>query len=155
MNGTLTGNTEYDKLLGTSLAMQTAVAANPSAWGGIRLDTLAPLVPGRTYAVQVWFTDQRTGTATNVLYDRQMTLGSAVGTGTLVGGELANLATMQQGPLSAPLDADPDNAPAAASPDTQFGSHCTGTFTYSNAAELWLTKTRVPPSTSRRWSAER
>lgn len=139
LNGSTTGNAGFNDLLGTSLAMQTAVAANPSAWGGIRLDTLAPLVPGRTYAVQVWFTDQRTGTATNVLYDRQMTLGSAFGTGTLVGGELTSLATMQQGPLSAPLDADPDNAPAAASPDTVFGSHCTGTFTYSNAAELWLT----------------
>ncbi len=139
LNNSTTGNTGFNDLLGTSLAMQTAVAANPSAWGGIRLDTLAPLVPGRTYAVQVWFTDQRTGTATNVLYDRQMTLGSAFGTGALIGGELTNLATMQQGPLSAPLDADPDNAPAASSPDTQFGSHCTGTFTYSNAAELWLT----------------
>lgn len=138
LNGSTTGNTEYDKLLGTSLAMQTAVAANPTGWGGIRIDNLATLVPGRTYAIQVWFTDQRTGSPTNVLYDRQMILSSAFGTATLTGGEVNNLGSLLQGPLSAPLDADPDNAPAAASPDTVFGSHCTGTFTYSSAAELWL-----------------
>ncbi|MBM3973739.1 MAG: hypothetical protein FJ301_06525 [Planctomycetes bacterium] len=138
LNNSTTGDAGFNNLLGTSLAMQTAPAANPSVWGGIRLDTLAQLVAGRTYAVQVWFTDQRTGTATNVLYDRQMTLSSAFGTATLSGGAVTNLGSMLQGPLSGPLDADPDNAPAAASPDTQFGSHCTGTFTHVSTSETWL-----------------
>lgn len=138
LNGSTTGNAEFDKLLGNSLAMQTAVAANPTGWGGIRLDNLGTLVAGHTYAVQVWFTDQRTGTATNVLYDRVMTLSSAFGTAVLNGGEVSNLGSMVQGPLSGPLEADPDNAPAIASPDTVFGTHCTGTFTYSPTAELWL-----------------
>lgn len=138
LNGSTTGNTDFNNLLGTSLAMQTAAAANPSVWGGIQLDTLATLIPGHTYAIQVWFTDQRTGTATNVLYDRQMVLSSAFGAATLSGGQVTNLASLVQGPVSGPLEADPDNAPAVSSPDTQFGSHCTGTFTYSNAAQLWL-----------------
>ena len=138
LNGSTTGNLEFDRLLGTSLAMQTSVASNPTGWGGIRLDTLATLVPGRTYAVQVWFTDQRTGSATNVLYDRVMTLSSAYGTAVLSGGEVTNVGSMVQGPLSGPLEADPDNAPATTSPDTQFGSHCTGTFTYTPGAETWL-----------------
>ncbi len=138
LNNSTTGNIEYNKLLGNSLAMQTSPAANPTGWGGIRIDNVAPLVAGRTYAIQVWFTDQRTGTPTNVLYDRQMVLSSAYGTATLSGGEVTNVATMLQGPLSAPMDADPDNAPAIASPDTQFGTHCTGTFTYVPGAETWL-----------------
>ena len=138
LNGSTTGDLEYNKLLGNSLAMQTAPAANPSAVGGIRIDNLAALVPGRSYAIQVWFTDQRTGSATNVLYDRVMTLGSAFGAATLSGGAVTNLGSLVQGPPSGPLDADPDNAPAAASPDTQFGTHCTGTFTYDPTNELWL-----------------
>jgi hypothetical protein len=138
LNGSTTGDAEYDDLLATSLAMQTSPAANPTGWGGIRLDTLATLTPGHLYQVQVWFTDQRTGSPTNVLYDRVMTLSSAFGTATLNGGEITNLATMLQGPLSGPLEADPDNAPAAASPDTVFGTHCTGSFVFDPAAELWL-----------------
>lgn len=138
LNGTLTGDTEYDKLLNTSLAMQTSVAANPTGWGGIRLDNLATLVPGRTYSVQVWFTDQRTGSPTNVLYDRVMNLSSAFGAATLTGGEVNNLGSLLQGPVSAGLEADPDNAPATTTPDTLFGSHCTGTFTYDPTSELWL-----------------
>jgi len=138
LNGTLTGDTEYDKLLNTSLAMQTSVAANPTGWGGIRLDNLATLVPGRTYSVQVWFTDQRTGSPTNVLYDRVMNLSSAFGAATLTGGEVNNLGALLQGPVSAGLEADPDNAPATTTPDTLFGSHCTGTFTYDPTNQLWL-----------------
>lgn len=138
LNGSTTGDLEYNKLLGNSLAMQTAPAANPSVWGGIRIDNLAALVPGRNYAIQVWYTDQRTGTATNVLYDRVTTLSSAFGTAVLSGGQVTNVGAMLQGPLSGPLEADPDNAPAVASPDTVFGTHCTGTFTYNAAAELWL-----------------
>ncbi len=138
LNGSTTGDTEFNKLLGNSLAMQTSPAGNPSVWGGIRIDNLAALVPGRTYAVQVWYTDQRTGTATNVLYDRVITLSSAFGTAVLSGGEVTNLGSMLQGPLSGPLEADPDNAPATTTPDTVFGTHCTGTFTYNPASELWL-----------------
>ena len=138
LNGSTTGNAEFDKLLGNSLAMQTAVAANPTGWGGIRIDTLATLVPGRTYSIQVWFTDQRTGSPTNVLYDRVMTLSSAFGTAVLSGGEVTNVASMLQGPSSGPMDADPDNAPATTAPDTVFGTHCTGTFTFTPGAETWL-----------------
>ena len=148
LNGSATGNDGLDKLLGNSLAMQTAAAANPSAWGGIRLDNLTTLVAGHSYEIQVWFTDQRTGTATNVLYDRVMTLSSAFGTGVLTGGELTSLPSMLQGPLSGPLEADPDNAPAVSSPDTIFGSHCTGTFTYNPSAELWLAIQGTHPLTT-------
>ncbi|MBL9078641.1 MAG: hypothetical protein JNL08_14115 [Planctomycetes bacterium] len=141
LNGSTTGDAEYDKLLNGSRAMQNASAppdSNPTAWGGVRLDTLATLNPGYTYEVQVWFTDQRTGSPTNVLYDRVMTLSSAWGTATVVGGVVTNLPSMTQGPLSGPMEADPDNAPAVSSPDTVFGTHCTGTFVYVPGAELWL-----------------
>ncbi len=138
LNGSTTGDGEYNKLLGTSLAMQTSAAANPTGWGGIRIDNLATLVPGHAYQIQVWFTDQRTGTASNVLYDRVMTLSSAFGAVTLTGGEVNNLGSVLQGPLSGPLEADPDNAPATTTPDTMFGSHCTGTFVYDPTSELWL-----------------
>lgn len=138
LNGSTTGDAGFDALLGSSLAMQTSPASNPTVWGGIRIDNLAPLNHNYTYEIQVWFTDQRTGTPTNVLYDRVMTLGSAFGGALLSGGEVTNLAYMTTGPLSGPLEADPDNAPAVTSPDTVFGSHCTGTFTYDSSAELWL-----------------
>lgn len=138
LNGSTTGNAEYDKLLGNSVAMQLAPTANPTGWGGVRVDNLATLVAGRTYAVQVWFTDQRTGSATNVLYDRVMTLSSVFGTPTFTNGEVNNFGSLLQGPLSGPLEADPDNHPATAGADTQFGSHCTGTFTYIPGSELWL-----------------
>ncbi|MBL8729415.1 MAG: hypothetical protein JNM25_13335 [Planctomycetes bacterium] len=138
LNGSTTGDAEFDKLLANSLAMQTGTASNPTGWGGIRLDTLATLNPGYTYEVQVWFTDQRTGSPTNVLYDRVMNLSSAFGTAVLSGGEVTNVASMLQGPVSGPMEADPDNAPAVSAPDTQFGTHCTGTFTYDASAALWL-----------------
>lgn len=138
LNGSTTGDAEFDKLLANSLAMQTSTASNPTVWGGIRIDNLATLHAGYTYEIQVWFTDQRTGTATNVLYDRVMNLSSAFGTGVLTGGELTSLPSMVQGPVSGGLEADPDNAPATTSPDTMFGSHCTGTFVYDPSAELWL-----------------
>ena len=88
LNGSTTGNAGFNDLLGTSLAMQTAPAANPSAWGGIRLDTLAPLVAGRTYAIQVWYTDQRTGTAP-----------VAMRRGTLAGGTASVAATAHVSPV--------------------------------------------------------
>lgn len=138
LNGSTTGNDELDKVVGSSLAMQTGATGNPTSWGGIRLDNLATLTPGFTYQVQVWFTDQRTGSPTNVLYDREMTLSSAFGAVALAGGEVSNLGSLQQGPLSGLLDADPDNAPAVSSPDTMFGTYCTGTFVYDPTDELWL-----------------
>jgi hypothetical protein len=138
LNGSTTGNAEYDKLLASSLAMQVPAAANPTGWAGIRIDNLAPLTPGYTYSIQVWFTDQRTGSPTNILYDRVMTLSSAFGAATFTNGEVNNLGALLQGPLSGPMDGDPDNAPAVSSPDTVFGTHCTGTFTYIPTDELWL-----------------
>ncbi|MBL8751465.1 MAG: hypothetical protein JNK78_20080, partial [Planctomycetes bacterium] len=141
LNGSTTGNAEYDKLLNGSRAMQNAqwpVDSNPTPWGGIRLDTLATLNAGYAYEIQVWFTDQRLGSPTNVLYDRVMTLSSAWGTATVVGGAVTNVGSMLQGPLSGPMDADPDNAPAIPGTDTVFGTHCTGVFTYVPGAETWL-----------------
>jgi hypothetical protein len=94
---------------------------------------------GRVYEIQCWFTDQRLGTGTAALYDRAMTLSSAVGAVTLAGGEATNLGTLVQGPLSAPLDGDPDDQPALGGADVLFGSHCTGTFTRTSANDqLWL-----------------
>lgn len=138
LNGSTTGDGEFDDLVGSSLAMQTGPTGNPTIWGGIRIDNLASLNPGYTYEVQVWFTDQRTGSPTNVLYDRAMTLSSAFGPAALTGGEVTNLGSLQQGPSSGLMDADPDNAPAVVSPDTVFGTHCTGTFVYDPSDELWL-----------------
>lgn len=138
MNGSSTGDAGYDLLLNGARAMTNGSAANPSGWGGIRLDTLATLRPGGLYEIQVWYTDQRTGTASNVLYDRVMTLSSAWGTASVTNGEVTNLAAMVQGPLSGAMDADPDNAPAVNAPDTIYGTHCTGTFTYVPGGETWL-----------------
>ena len=68
-----------------------------------------------------------------------MTLSSAVGAVTLAGGEATNLGTLLQGPLSAPLDGDPDDNPALGGTDALFGSHCTGAFTRTSATDqLWL-----------------
>ena len=138
LSGSTTGDAGYDQLLNGARAMTNGATGNPSAWGGIRLDTLATLRPGGLYEIQVWYTDQRTGSATNVLYDRVMTLSSAWGTANVTNGEVTNLPAMAQGPLSGGMDADPDNAPSVNSPDTVFGTHCTGTFTYIPGAETWL-----------------
>lgn len=138
MNGSTTGDAGYDALLNGARAMTNGSSGNPSGWGGIRIDNLTSLTPGGLYEIQVWYTDQRTGSASNVLYDRVMTLSSAWGTAAVTNGEVTNLASMVQGPLSASMDADPDNAPAVNSPDTVFGTHCTGTFLYVPGAETWL-----------------
>lgn len=139
LNSSTTGDAGYDQLLDGARATSFGAAANPTGWGAIRIDNLAPLTVGANYLIQCWFTDQRTGTPTNKLYDRVMTLSSAVGAATLSGGEVQNLAALIQGPLSGPLDADPDNFPALGSPDQIFGSHCTGTFTRVNATDqIWL-----------------
>lgn len=134
-----TGDAGYDQLLSAARATSFGAAANPTGWGAIRIDNLVALTVGRNYLIQCWFTDQRLGTATNTLYDRVMTLSSAVGAATLSGGEVQNLGTLVQGPLSGPLDADPDDSPAIGPTDVLFGSHCTGTFTRVNGTDpIWL-----------------
>ena len=139
LNNSTTGDAGYDLLLNSARATSAASPGNPTGWGAIRIDNLAPLTVGRVYEIQCWFTDQRLGTGTAALYDRAMTLSSAVGAVTLAGGEATNLGTLVQGPLSAPLDGDPDNQPALGGADAVFGSHCTGTFTRTSANdELWL-----------------
>jgi hypothetical protein len=139
MNGSTTGDAGYTQLLDGARATSFGSAVNPTGWGAIRIDNLGALSVGRRYLIQCWFTDQRTGTPTNVLYDRVMTLSSAIGAATLSGGEVQNLGALTQGPLSGPLDADPDDQPALGGPDLVFGSHCTGTFTRANATDqLWL-----------------
>ena len=137
LNGSTTGDSDYDDLLRQARAT-SGPAGSPTGWGAIRLDTLASLVVGTTYEIQCWYTDQRTGSATNVLYDRQMTLSSVVGNATLSLGEITNLPTLVQGPNSAVLDADPDNAPAVSSPDVLFGSYCTGAFTRTSNDPMYL-----------------
>lgn len=136
--GSTTGDAGYDDLLNGARAMTNGPTGNPTAWGGVRLDDLVTLTPGATYEIQCWYTDQRTGTSSNVLYDRVMTLGSVWGAAAVTNGEVTNVASMVQGPLSGPLDADPDDAPAIASPDLVFGMHCTGTFVYVPGNETWL-----------------
>lgn len=139
LGGSTTGDLGYDDLLNGARATSFGSPANPTGWGAIRIDNLAALTVGRNYVIQCWFTDQRTGTPTNMLYDRAMTLSSAVGVATLSGGEVQNLGSLVQGPLSGLLDGDPDNSPALSSPDVLFGSHCTGTFTRVNGTDqIWL-----------------
>ena len=139
LQGSTTGDTAYDLLLNSARATSAAAVANPTGWGAIRLDTVGTLTVGHTYEIQCWFTDQRPGSGTAAVYDRVMTLSSAVGPATLTGGEVNNLGSLSQGPLSGPLDGDPDNAPFLNPTDVLFGSHCTGTFTRTSATDqLWL-----------------
>lgn len=137
LNGSTTGDTEYDNLLRQARATN-GVASSPTGWGAIQLDTLGTLTVGHTYEIQCWYTDQRTGSATNALYDRMMTLSSVVGAATIVSGEITNLATLTQGPDSGLLDADPDDAPAINPVDVVFGSYCTGTFTRTSNDPMYL-----------------
>lgn len=137
LNGSTTGDSDYDNLLRQARAT-SGPAGSPTGWGAIRLDTLASLSIGTTYEIQCWYTDQRTGSATNVLYDRQMTLSSVVGNATLSQGEVTNLPALIQGPNSGLLDADPDNAPAVSTPDVLFGSYCTGVFTRTSNDPMYL-----------------
>ena len=139
MNTSTTGDAGYDQLLSSARATSAAAPSNPTGWGAIRLDTLGALQVGRNYEIQCWFTDQRLGTGTSALYDRQMELSSAIGAVTLTGGEANNLGTVSQGPVSLPLDGDPDNQPALGGTDVLFGSHCIGTFARTSATDqLWL-----------------
>lgn len=149
LGASTTGDAGYDNLLNGARATSFGAAANPTGWGAIRIDNLAGLTVGRNYVIQCWFTDQRTGTPTNMLYDRAMTLSSAVGVATLSGGEVQNLASLVQGPLSGLLDGDPDNSPALSPVDVLFGSHCTGTFTRVNATDqIWLLVRGTHPDAS-------
>ena len=136
LNTSTTGDTGYDALLNSARATSEAAISNPTGWGAIRLDTLGTLTLGSHYEVQVWYTDQRPGTAANPLNDRRMTLSSAVGTATLTGGIVTNLGALVQGPMSGTLDADPDNTFGAL--DTAFGQHCVGTFQRTSADPLYL-----------------
>lgn len=139
LQASTTGDAGYDLLLNSARATSAAATGNPTGWGAIRIDNLGALTVGRSYEVQCWFTDQRLGTGTAALYDRAMTLSSAIGAATLAGGEVSNLGALTQGPISAPLDGDPDNAPAINTPDVVFGSYCIGTFTRVSATDqLWL-----------------
>jgi hypothetical protein len=133
--GSSTGDSEYDALLDSARVTGGALA-NPTGFGGIQLDTLGTLTVGSHYQIQVWFSDQRAGVPTNVLNDRIMTLSSATGLATLNAGLVTNLAALTQGPLSAGLDADPNNL--AGPGDTIVGSFCIGTFTRTSTDQLWL-----------------
>ena len=134
--GSSTGDAGYDALLDSARVTSGGSAGNPTGFGGIQLDSLATLTVGSTYEVQVWYSDQRTGTSTNVLYDRVMTMSSAVGAVLTSGGLVSNLSAVTQGPLSGALDADPNNQ--AGAQDTIVGSYCIGTFTRTSSDPLWL-----------------
>ena len=136
MNGSTTGDTNYDTLLNTARATSESVLTNPTGWGGLRIDNLGTLTLGSTYKVQVWFCDNRPGTGAAALNDRVMTLSSATGAATLTGGIVTNLGTLTQGTLSSPLEADPNNLSGAG--DTVFGQYAIGTFTRTSSDQIWL-----------------
>jgi len=147
MNGSSSGDTAYDTLMTTSRATSEVTLTNPTGWGGIRIDNLAtPMTLGRTYQIQVWFCDNRPGAGTAAIYDRQMVLSSVAGAATLTGGIVTNLGTLTQGPLSAPLDADPNNLSGAG--DTIFGSYAIGTFTRTSTDPLHLLVQGSHPTTT-------
>ncbi|MFO1053456.1 MAG: hypothetical protein U1F36_14685 [Planctomycetota bacterium] len=148
LNGSTTGDSSYDSLLDSASAT-AGPTGNPSGWGAVRIDNLGALTVGHAYEIQVWYTDQRPGSGTAAIYDRVMTLSSAVGPAAVTSGEVTNLGSLVQGPLSGPLEADPDNAPALTTPDTMFGSYCVGLFTWVNANDqLWLLVQGTHPITS-------
>ena len=136
--GSTTGDADYDALLDSARVTSFGAGnSNPTGTGAIRLDTLANLDVGTTYEIQVWYSDQRTGTATNILFDREMTLSSAAGVaGDVQGGEIQNLAQLTQGPDSGLLNADPNDMNGAGDP--VVGSYCIGTFTRTSTDELYL-----------------
>jgi len=136
LNGSTTGDMGYDQLLGAARATGETTLTNPSNWGGIRLDTLGTLVQGKTYEIQIWFCDQRPGGGTTAVNDRRMSFSSAVGVATLTSGNVTNLGSLTQGPISLGLDADPNNFSGAG--DTIFGQHIVGTFTRSSTSPLYL-----------------
>ena len=134
--GSTTGDSEFDALLDSARATSESSISNPTGWGGIRLDSIAALTMGSTYEIQVWYSDQRPGSATNVLPDRVMNLSSATGSAALSTGIVTNLGSLSQGTVSGGLEADPNNTFGAG--DTVFGSYAVGTFTRTTMDELWL-----------------
>jgi hypothetical protein len=145
MAGSTSGDAGLDALL-DSARVTSEPLANPTGWGGIRLDTLGTLTVGRDYEIQVWFCDQRPGVPTNVLNDRVMTLSSATGAATIPLGIVTNLAALTQGPSSAGLEADPNNMAGAG--DTIFGQYAVGTFTRTSTEQLWLLVEGTHPLTN-------
>ncbi|MFT5292027.1 MAG: hypothetical protein ACI8QC_003899 [Planctomycetota bacterium] len=143
LDGSTTGDSEYDSLLDSARVPTGGAAMNPTGQGGIRIDTIAALNVGTVYQIQVWYSDQRTGTASNVLNDRVMHLSSATGVATTNGGMITNLGSLTQGPVSAGLEADPNNT--AGGGDTIFGSYCIGSFTRTTNDPLWLLVEGVHP----------
>ncbi|MBK7874294.1 MAG: hypothetical protein IPJ77_00810 [Planctomycetes bacterium] len=137
LNGSTSGDAGYDTLMNTSRGTSEATLTNPTGWGGIRLDSLGALTIGRTYEVQVWFCDDRPGTGTAAINDRVMVFSSASGPASIGStGIVSNLGSLTQGPLSGPLEADPNNASGAG--DTVFGQWVIGTFTRTGTTQLWL-----------------
>lgn len=134
--GSTTGDGEYDDLLDSARATSESSITNPTGWGGIRLDSIATLAAGNVYEIQVWYSDQRPGSATNVLPDRVMNLSSATGAAALATGIVTNLTSLTQGAVSGGLEADPNNMSGAG--DTAIGSYAIGTFTRTTSEELWL-----------------
>jgi hypothetical protein len=65
-----------------------------------------------------------------------MTMSSATGVATLNVGNVTNLGSLTQGPLSGPIEADPNNISDAT--DTIFGQWVIGTFTRTSTDQLWL-----------------
>ncbi len=135
-----TGDADFDQLLTTARTPFGTPSGNPSGFGAVRLDTLGSLQIGRTYAIQVWYCDQRSG----LTRDRVMTLSSATGAVTTLGGIANNLGAVTQGSLSGGLEADPNNLNGAT--DTVFGQFCEGTFTRTTGDELWFLVEGTHPS---------
>jgi len=135
MAGSTSGDPSYDSMLDDARATSGSLG-NPTGWGAVQLDTLAPLTIGTQYEIQVWFCDQRPGVPTNKLNDRVMNCSSATGAATLSAGEVTNLGALTQGPTAGGLDADPNNMAGAG--DTIFGQYVIGTFTRTTNDPLWL-----------------
>ena len=132
MSLSTTGDTDFDDFLRTARTTFGTPSGNPTGYGAIRLDTLGTMELGKTYEVQVWYCDQRSG----ALRDRIMNLSSTVGGVITNGGIATNLATLGQGAISGDVDADPNDLNGAG--DTVFGQYCIGTLTRSSADPLWL-----------------
>jgi hypothetical protein len=143
MNGSTTGDGEYDALLDSCRVVSFGSASNPSEWGAVRLDILGALTQGNVYEIQVWYTDQRLGTTTNTLNDRTMAMSSVAGAAVINSGAITNLGSLIQGPTSIALEADPNNTAGAG--DTVFGQYVIGTFTRTSSDPLYLLVQGIHP----------
>lgn len=132
MSLSTTGDADFDQVLTTARTPFGTASSNPTGFGAIQLDGLGALQLGQSYEIQVWYCDQRSGNTR----DRVMTLSSATGAVTTVGGLATNLGSVNQGDLSGGLEADPNNINGAT--DTIFGQFCIGTFTRTSSDSLWL-----------------